>query len=86
MYTRTNLQTVLEAVGGRLVRAVAVLLPAFAEQQHALVQEEVSLHGLEASQLLHASGPSLMTDPHAEGALHQDAAQLTDVALHRRSS
>lgn len=70
-----------EAVGRRLVAAVAVLLPALAEQQGPLVQEEVALHGLEASQLLHAGGAPLVADPHAEGALHQHAAQLANVAL-----
>lgn len=39
------------------------------------------LHRLKASQLLHARGAPLMTDPHAEGALHQHASQLTDVTL-----
>lgn len=77
----TDLQTVFEAVGRRLVAAVAVLLPALAEQQGPLVQEEVALHGLEASQLLHAGGAPLVADPHAEGALHQHAAQLANVAL-----
>lgn len=77
----TDLQTVFEAVGRRLVAAVAVLLPALAQQQGPLVQEEVALHGLEASQLLHAGGAPLVAEPHAEGALHQHAAQLTNVAL-----
>lgn len=70
-----------EAVGRRLVAAVAVLLPALAEQQGPLVQEEVALHGLEASQLLHARRAPLVAEPHAEGALHQHAAQLANVAL-----
>lgn len=77
----TDLQTVFEAVGRRLVAAVAVLLPALAQQQGPLVQEEVALHGLEASQLLHAGGAPLVAEPHTEGALHQHAAQLTNVAL-----
>lgn len=77
----TDLQTVFEAVGWRLVAAVGVLLPPLAEQQGPLVQEEVALHGLEASQLLHAGGPPLVADPHAEGALHQHSAQLANVAL-----
>lgn len=37
METAANLQTVLEAVGGRLVAAVSVLLPPLAEQQSPLV-------------------------------------------------
>lgn len=71
----------LEAVRRRLVAAVAVLLPPLAEEQGSLVQEEVSLHWLEASQLLHACGTPLMADPHAERALHQHAAQLANVTL-----
>lgn len=79
--TPTNLETVLEAVRGGLVAAVSVLLPPFAEEQRSLVQEEVSLHRLESSQLLHARGAFLMADPHAERALHQHTAQLTNVPL-----
>lgn len=77
----THLETVLEAVRGRLVAAFSVLLPPLAEEQSSLVQEEVSLHRLEASQLLHTRGTSLVADPHAEGALHQHAAQLANVTL-----
>lgn len=79
--TQTDLQTVLEAVGGRLVAAVSVLLPPLAEEQLSLVQEEVPLHGLEASQLLHAGGTPLMADPHAERPLHEHPAQLANVTL-----
>lgn len=32
-----NLQTVLEAVGGRLVAPISMLLPPFAEQQSPLI-------------------------------------------------
>ena len=79
--TQTHLETVLEAVGGRLVAAVSVLLPPLTEQQSSLVQEQVALHRFEASQLLHARGTFLMADPHAEGALHQHPAQLTHLTL-----
>lgn len=58
-----------------------MLLPSFAQQESSLIQEEVSLHRFEASQLFHACGTSLMTDPDAERALHQHPAQLTDVPL-----
>lgn len=58
-----------------------MLLPSFAQQESSLIQEEVSLHRFEASQLFHACGTSLMADPHAERALHQHPAQLTDVPL-----
>lgn len=79
--TRTNLQTVFEAVRGSLIAAVSVLLPPLAEQQSSLVQKQVPLHRLEAGQLLHAGGTPFMADPHAEGSLHQDAAQLANVTL-----
>ena len=79
--TQTNLQTVLEAVRRRLVAAVSVLLPLLTEEQGPLVQEEVSLHRLEAGQLLHARGASLVADPHAERALHQHPAQLANLPL-----
>lgn len=79
--THTNLQTVFEAVQGGLIAAVSVLLPPLAEQQSSLVQKQVPLHRLEASQLLHAGGTPFMADPHAEGSLHQDAAQLANVTL-----
>ena len=82
--TNNDLEAVLEAVGGRLVAALAVLLAPLAEQQRPLVQEEVPLHGLEARQLLHARGALLVADPHTEGALHQHAAQLTQLPLGRR--
>lgn len=72
--TQTNLQTVLETVRGGLVAAVSMLLPPLAEEQSSLVQEEVSLHWLEASQLLHTCGTFLMADPHTERTLHQHAA------------
>lgn len=81
--TQTNLETVFEAVRRCFVAAISVLLPSFAEQQSSLVQEQVSLHWLEASQLLHACGTSLMADPHTEGALHQHTAQLANVTLRR---
>lgn len=58
-----------------------MLLPPLAEEQSSLVQEEVSLHWLEASQLLHARGTFLMADPHTERTLHQHTAQLANVAL-----
>lgn len=79
-----NLQTVLEAVGGGFVAGVSVLLPPLAEEQRSLIQEEVTLHRLEASQLLHARGTFLMAEPHAERALHQNTAQLTKFSLHVR--
>lgn len=64
------LKTVLEAVGGSFVSVLSVFLPPLAEEQCMLVQEQVSLHGLEAGQFLHAGRTLLMTNPHTEGALH----------------
>lgn len=80
-YTHTHLQTVLEAVGGGLVCSLSMLLPALAEKQGSLVQEQVSLRGLEACQLLHTGGAFLMADPHTEGTLHQHPAQVTQLSL-----
>lgn len=74
----------LEAVRGCLIAAVPVLFPLLAEEQHALVEEKVTLHGLEAGQLLHACGHFLVADPHTERALHQYAAQLANVPLRQR--
>lgn len=79
--TQTDLQTVLEAVRRRLVAAVSVLLPLLTEEQGPFVQEEVSLHRLEAGQLLHARRAPLVADPHAERPLHQHPAQLANLTL-----
>ena len=69
-----------EAVGGALI-PLAVLLPLLAEEQRVLVQEQVPLHGLEAGQVLHARGALLVVDPHVKGALHENAAQVAELAL-----
>lgn len=74
-------EAVFEAVGGGFFVSLPMLLPSFAEEQSVLVQEEVALHGLEARQLLHPGGALLMADPHAEGALHQHSAQITQIPL-----
>lgn len=70
-----------EAVERRPV--VSVLVPPLAEEQRVLVEEEMSLHGLEPGQLLHAHRRPLVADPHAEAALQHHAAQLAQVALQR---
>lgn len=72
----------LEAVGGRLVAAVSVILPSFTQKKSPFIQEEVSLHWFEASQLLHPCGTSFVADPHAKRALHKHTAQFTDFPLH----
>lgn len=46
-----------------------------------LVQEDVSLHGLEPGHLLHPHRRSLVADPHAEASLQNHPAQLAQVAL-----
>lgn len=68
-----------EAVEGRPV--VSVVIPALAEEQGEVIEEEVSLHGFEPGQLLHAHRCPLMADPHAEAALQHHSAQLAEVAL-----
>ena len=49
----SDLESVFEAVGRGLVMPVSGLLSLLAEQQHLVVQEQVSLHGLEPGQVLH---------------------------------
>lgn len=63
---------------------MVVLVSALAEEQGAVVQEEMPLHGLEPGQLLHSHRRPLVADPHAEASLHQHAAQLTEVTLNQR--
>lgn len=48
-----------------------------------VVQEEMSLHGLEPGQLLHPHRCPLVADPHAEASLHHHPTQLAEVALGR---
>lgn len=60
---------------------MVVLVPAFAEEQRVVVEEEVSLHGFESGQLLHAHRCPLVADPDAAAALHHHAAQLAEVTL-----
>lgn len=68
-----------EAVEGRPVGGV--LVSPLAEEQGVVVEEEVSLHGLEPGQLLHPHRRPLMADPHAEASLHHHPAQLAEVTL-----
>lgn len=70
-----------EAVGGGALAPLAILLPLLAEEQRVLMQEQVTLHGLEASQVLHACGALLVADPHVEGALHDNPTQVTQLTL-----
>lgn len=70
-----------EAVGWCFLIALAVLLSLLTKEQRFLVQEQVPLHRLKACQVLHLSVTFLMLRPHAEGPLHQQPAQLTQVPL-----
>ena len=76
-----HVQGLLVAVGGRLLVALAVLLPPLTEEHGLLVQEQVALHGLEAGQVLHLGVAPLVVGPHAEGALHEQPPQVTQVPL-----
>lgn len=58
-----------------------MIFPALAEEERTLVQEQVPLHGFEACKLLHPCRAPFMTDPHAEGTLHQDSAQIAQITL-----
>lgn len=64
-----------EAVRRRLLVALPVLLSPLAEEQGLLMQEQVPLHGLEPGQVLYLGVAFFMFCPHAEGALHQQAAE-----------
>lgn len=79
--TQAYTEGVLEAVGRRLLVALPVLLPPLAEEESLLVQEQVPLHGLEPSQVLDLGVTFLVLRPHTEGALHQQAAQVWQIAL-----
>lgn len=76
-----HVQGLLVAVGGRLLVALAVLFPPLAEEHGLLVQKQVALHGLEAGQVLHPGVAPLVVGPHAEGALHEEPAQVAQVPL-----
>lgn len=60
---------------------MSVLISALAEEQGVVIEEEMSLHGLEPGQLLHTHRCPLMADPHAEASLHHHSAQLAEVPL-----
>lgn len=49
----SNLERVLEAVGGILLVSVSGFIPLLAEQEHLVIQEQMPLHGLESGQVLH---------------------------------
>lgn len=68
-----------EAVEGCPV--VVVLVPALAEEEGVLIEEEVSLHGFEPGQLLHSHRRPFVADPHSEAPLHHHTAQLAELSL-----
>lgn len=70
-----------EAVRRRFLVALAAFLTPLAEKQCFLVQEQVALHWLKACQVLDLGVTFLVLGPDAEGALHQQPAQLIQVAL-----
>lgn len=73
---QTYTEGVFEAVGRSFLVTFAALFPPLAEEQGLLVQEQVPLHGLESGKVLHLCMAFFMLCPHAERALHQQAAQL----------
>lgn len=79
----THIQGLLVAVGRCLLVAFPALLPLLAEEHSLLMQEEMPLHGLEPCQLFHLGVALLVVRPHAERTLHQQLAQVTQVALER---
>lgn len=81
MRSGAHTQRLFEAVGRSFLVALAVLLPPLAEEQSLLVQEEVSLHGLETSQVLHFGVTFLVLCPNAERPLHEQLTQFTQIAL-----
>lgn len=49
----SDLERVFEAIGRGLLVSVCGLLSFFTKQQHLVIQEQVSLHGLKPGQVLH---------------------------------
>lgn len=78
---KSYIEEVFEAVRRRFLVALAALLASLTEQYCFLVQEQVSLHWLEACQVLDLGVTFLVLGPNAERALHQQPAQLIQVPL-----
>lgn len=57
------------------------LLTFLAEQKDFVVQEEMSLHGFEACQVLHFTVTFLMVCPNVKRALHEQFSQIIQIAL-----
>lgn len=66
--------------------AIWVLLTLLAEENHLIVQEEMSLHGLKARQVLHFIVTFFMVCPHVERALHEQFTQVIQITLDRRDN
>lgn len=81
---KANTQRLLEAVRGSFFIALSVLLPPLAEEQGLLVEEDVPLHGLEPSQILNLGVTFFVFGPHAEGPLHQQLTQLSQITLKKK--
>lgn len=81
MIVHSYIEEVFEAVRRCFLVAFAVLLAFLTEQQRFFVQEQVPLHWLEACQVLDLGVTFLVFRPDAEGALHQQSAQLVQVSL-----
>ena len=77
----TYTERVFKAVWRSFLVALAALLSLLAEQQRPLVEEQVSLHRFEASQVLDLCVTFLVFSPDTEGALHEETAQLWQVSL-----
>lgn len=60
---------------------ICVLLSFLAEKQHLGVEEQVSLHRFESSQVFHLVVTLLVVSPHVEGTLHQQLTKLTNIPL-----
>lgn len=68
----THTKWLFEAVWRSLLVALSVLLPPLAEEQSLLVEEQVSLHGLETSQVFNFGVTFFVLSPNAEWALHEE--------------
>jgi len=57
------------------------LLTFLAEQKDFVIEEEMSLHGFEACQVLHLTVTFLMVCPNVKRALHEQFAQIIKITL-----
>lgn len=64
--------------------AIRCFLTFLAEQKHFVVEEEMSLHGFEACQVLHFTVTFLMVCPNIKRPLHEQFSQIIQIALKSR--